>query len=159
MTLLTIIWLQLLHIYIYSGCSPNIEMLCVMLTVVTHLEAARRGAEVWLEPSLYRFFRTIKMPLSLSLYAFQWYLKYTQTGFPSHIVNRYSIWIISKWTSTHLNSETTPSPDTGQSVTTPVASAAVPVTHWGGTQGLLFHLRGSSKRFGVAVSKCVFASR
>lgn len=52
-----------------------------------------------------------------------------------------------------------PSPDTGQSVTTPVASAAAPLTLWGGPRALLFHLRGSSERFSVAVSKCVFASR
>lgn len=70
MTLLTIIWLQLLHIYIYvsiyiySDYSSNIKMLCAMPTVLTHLEEAKHGAEVWLEPSLYRFFRTIKMPLS-----------------------------------------------------------------------------------------------
>lgn len=54
MTLLTIIWFQLLHIYIYIfGYSSNIEMLRAMLTVLTHLEEARHGAEVWFEPSLY----------------------------------------------------------------------------------------------------------
>lgn len=74
MTLLTIIWLQLLHIYIYththiyvyvyiciciyihiyiySGYSSNMEMLRAMLAFLIHLEEARHGAEVWLEPSL-----------------------------------------------------------------------------------------------------------
>lgn len=52
------------YIYIYSDYSSNIKMLYAMPTVLTHLEEARRGAEVWLETSLYQFFRSIKMPLS-----------------------------------------------------------------------------------------------
>lgn len=42
--------------YIYSVYSSNMEMLRVMLAFLIHLEEARHGAEVWLEPSLYRFF-------------------------------------------------------------------------------------------------------
>lgn len=41
------------YIYIYSDYSSNMEMLCVMLAVLTHLEEARHGAEMWFEPSLY----------------------------------------------------------------------------------------------------------
>lgn len=67
-------------------------MSCVMLTVLAHLEAARRGAEVWLDPSLYRFFRTEKMPLSLSLsMPFSGIWNILQTVCSSHILNRYSL--------------------------------------------------------------------
>lgn len=41
------------YIYIYSDYSSNMEMLRVMLAVLTHLEEARHGAEMWFEPSLY----------------------------------------------------------------------------------------------------------
>lgn len=42
--------------YICSGYSSNMEVLRAQLAFLIHLEEARQGAEVWLEPSLYRCF-------------------------------------------------------------------------------------------------------
>lgn len=67
--------------------------------------------------------------------------------------------MISKQTYPNLNSETIPSTDPGQSVTTPVASALALLPQWDRIQAFLFSLRGGSKPFSVAVSQCVFASR
>lgn len=94
MTLLTIIWLQLLYKYIYSGYSSNMEMLRAMLAcgslcnALTCMEEARLRAEMWPEPSLYRSFnlelsRCHFLPLCLLVVS----EIHSKQKCPGHIIN------------------------------------------------------------------------
>lgn len=104
------------YIYIYSDYSSNMEMLCVMLAVLTHLEEARHGAEMWFEPSLYWFF-TLELNNSPPLPFSGYNEMYSPNNFiVILLIDILYLWIIFKWTFKNLNSETIPSPDTGQSV-------------------------------------------
>lgn len=119
MTLLTIIWLQLLHISLYSGYSSNRKW-CVWhwpgaspYCSSAHLEEAGHRAEVWLKPSPVPILhcRAVKVslvPLCL-LVVSEIYTKNVLVTLLSDV-----LWIISTWTYTNLNSEATPSPGTGQ---------------------------------------------